>query len=341
MKYKLTPREKLILENVIEYYITQAEPIGSRTLSKKIKGVYSPATIRNIMADLEERELLQHLHISAGRIPTDKGYRYYVDNLCKKSPMKKSFKSGFESLSQIHERSELMEEISRQLSHISKYVGLILAPKITDLQMKHMDFIRLGPQKIMIVFISKTGWVYNKIIEIKNFFTQEKLNVINRYINEECAGLNLMEIRQKLFSQVSKIKDLNIHVFESLRILNDEIQKKHSEGLYLQGHINILKHPEFANMKKMRGLLKTLEEKIKLVELLDKCIYETGIKISIGKENEDPNIQDCSVVMTRYQVGKRINGALGIIGPTRMRYTEVINLVNNTATIVEKLFKEE
>ena len=156
MESELTRREGLILNAVIEYYIIHAEPVGSRTLSKKISSNLSPATIRNIMADLEDAGLLQHPHTSAGRIPTDKGYRHYVDNLLKTYSPSKIMGTGFESLSLVHERQGLMEEISKRLSSLSKYIGLILAPKITDLRMKHMDFILLGYHKVLAVFISKS-----------------------------------------------------------------------------------------------------------------------------------------------------------------------------------------
>jgi len=341
MEWELTKREKFIFNIIIEYYTLHAEPIGSRTLSKKLNTSLSPATLRNIMADLEEKGLLKHPHTSAGRIPTDIGYRYHVDNLLKRYCRKKIKKLGLESLSKIQECEGLMEEVSRRLSSLSKYVGLIIAPKITDRRMKHMDFIVLSSNKILVVFISKTGWVYNKIIEVNESYLQEKLNTITRYINTECVNLTLKEIHKKLIERVSEGKNLYKILSENISIINDEIYKKYTEDLYLQGHANILKHPEFADLEKMGTLFKTLEEKIKLVQLLNKCIYQDGIKVTIGAENEDPSIQNCSVVMSSYCMGDRIKGALGVIGPTRMRYPEIINLVDNVAAIIEKLFATE
>ncbi|MGA1875435.1 MAG: heat-inducible transcriptional repressor HrcA [bacterium] len=341
MELELTGRECLILNAVIEYYIIHAEPIGSRTLSKKISSAPSPATIRNIMADLEEIGLLQHPHTSAGRIPTDNGYRYYVDNLLKTYSPLKMKGTGFESLSLVQERKELMEEISKRLSSLSRYVGLILAPKVTDLRMKHMDFILLSSQKILAVFISKTGWVYNKIIEVKESYSQEELDLINRYINAECEGLTLSDIRDKLIQEVSEQKNTYKILFENINLLSEEIYQKHSEDLYLQGLTNIIKLPDFADLKRIKLLFKALEKKIKLVQLLDKCIHEEGLKVTIGSENEDPDIQDCSIVMTCYHMGSHMKGALGIIGPTRMRYTEVISIVDYAASIIKKLFHEE
>ena len=199
-----------------------------------------------------------------------------------------------------------MEEVSRRLSYLSKYVGLIIAPKITDLRMKHMDLIVLNSNKILVVFISKTGWVYNKILEVKESFSQEKLNTINQYINTECVHLTLEQIHGKLIERVREGKNLYKILSNNINIINDEIYKKQTEDLYLQGHANILKHPEFADLEKMKALFKTLEEKIKLIQLLDKCIHQEGVKVTIGTENEDPDIQNCSIVMTRYCIGNII-----------------------------------
>ena len=341
MEFELTKREKLILNAIIEYYTLYAEPIGSRTLSKKLNTSLSPATLRNTMADLEEKGLLKHPHTSAGRIPTDTGYRYHVDHLLKRYSRKKIKKSSLESLSKIQEYGGFMEEVSRRLSSLSKYVGLIISPKITDLRMKHMDFIVLSSNKILVVFIAKTGWVYNKIIEVRESYSQEKLNTVTNYINTECVNLTLKEIHTKLIERVREGKNLYKILSENISIISDEIYKKHTEDLYLQGHANILKHPEFADLEKMKTLFQTLEEKIKLVKLLNKCIHQDGVKVTIGSENEDPAIQNCSIVMSPYFMGDCIKGALGVIGPTRMRYPEIINLVDNVAAIIEKLFAKE
>lgn len=341
MNLEIGERDKLILDTVIDYYIAYASPIGSRTLSKKIDGHLSPATIRNIMADLEDIGLLQHLHTSAGRIPTDKGYRYYVDTLLKRHHRNKRGKNTSQIELSVREREELMEEVSRRLSTLSRYVGVILTPKITALRMKHMDFILLSSDKILIVFISQTGWVYNKIIEIRESFSQEELDLVNKYINIECKNLTLSEIRSKLKKTISEERRLYKTILDNLGLLSEEMDKKHSEDCYLQGHSNLLKHPEFTDPGRVKSLFKTLEEKIKIVRLLDKCIDQEGISVTIGSENEVPEIQSCSVVMTNYCMDESTKGALGIIGPTRMRYTEVINLIDNTAIMIERLFQKE
>ncbi|MEW5803614.1 MAG: heat-inducible transcriptional repressor HrcA [bacterium] len=341
MADELTGREKLILEAIIKQYINQAEPVGSRTISKRIVLSLSPATIRNIMADLEEKGFLQHPHTSAGRIPTDRGYRYYVDNLSKKQSRKKTKKTGLEPLSKIHEREELMEGTCKLLSFLSKYVGIVISPRITELRMKHMDFISLSPHRILVVFVSETGLVYNRIIEGREPYTEQELKMMNQFVNENCEHLNIFEIREKLMELVSEEKMLYKNLLQNISLLNEEINRSQIESFYLQGHSNILKHPEFADLQKIKALFNAFEEKIKLIRLLDKCIDYEGVKVTIGTENEDLNIRGCSIVMARYRMGSRINGMLGVIGPTRMRYPEVIELVGSAAKIIETLFCEE
>lgn len=341
MVEELTDKEKFILEAVIRQYIGLAEPVGSRTIAKKIKLPLSPATIRNIMADLEEKGFLQHPHTSAGRIPTDQGYRYYVDNLLKKKGRKRVKKAGLEPLAKIHEREELMEGACRLLSLLSKYVGIVISPKVTDLRMKHMDFIPLTPHKILVVFVSENGLVYNKIIEARESYTERELNMMNQLINERYAHLTIIQIRQRLMEAVSEEERFYKKLCEHINLLSEEISKNQIENLYLQGQSNILRQPEFADVQKLKALFNAFEEKIKLIRLLDKCIDYEGVRVIIGAENDDPDIQDCSIVMARYQMGNRASGALGVIGPTRMRYQEVIDLVDSTAKVIDNLFSSE
>lgn len=341
MPHELAEREKLILDAVIKLYITQGEPVGSRTISKKIDSPLSPATIRNIMADLEEKGFLHHLHTSAGRTPTDRGYRYYVDNLLKKHSRKKTRKTGLELLSKIHEREDLMEETCKLLSLLSKYLGIVISPRITELRMKHMDFISLGPLRILVVFISETGIVYDRIIETKEPYAEQELSMMHQFVNENYGHLNILQIREKLLELVSEQRMLYKNLSESINLLSEEISKSQIESLYLQGHSNILKHPEFTDIQKIKALFNALEEKIKLIRLLDTCIDFDGVRVTIGTENADLNIRDCSIVMARYRMGSRINGVLGVIGPTRMRYPEVIELVSSAAKIIETFFSEE
>jgi len=341
MAQELAEREKLILDAVIRQYITQAEPVGSRTISKKTGVPLSPATIRNIMADLEEKGYLHHLHTSAGRIPTDIGYRYYVDNLLTKHSRKKTKKTGLEPLSKIREREDLMEGTCKLLSFLSKYLGIVISPRITELRMKHMDFISLGPHRILVVFISETGMVFDRIIEAKEPYTEQELSMMHQFVNENYGHLNIVQIREKLLDLVSEERMLYKNLSESINLLSEEISRSQIESLYLQGHSNILKHPEFTDIQKIKTLFNALEEKIKLIRLLDKCIDYEGVRVTIGSENEDLNIQDCSIVMARYRMGSRINGVLGVIGPTRMRYPEVIELVSSAARIIETFFYEE
>ncbi|MBI5183561.1 MAG: heat-inducible transcription repressor HrcA [Nitrospinae bacterium] len=342
MSYALDERSRFILKAIVQNYIMNAEPVGSRTVSKMDGVEISPATIRNVMADLEEMGYVEQPHASAGRIPTDKGYRFYVDSLIKIPVLTKAeskrINRNYES--KMTEIEKIMESTSKLLSYISNQAGIVLPPKFTNITFKHISFVKMRDNHVLAIFVSESGVVQNKIISIEEDIRQEDLDTITTYLNNEFGGLTLKMIREKIIEIMANDK----REYDNLLLRAIDLGKKVffegrvKEDIYVGGATNILEQPEFiADVKKMKTIFKALEEKAKLIKILDKCIEEEGIHIVIGSESEIHEISDCSIVTHTYKYEDSALGVLGIFGPKRMEYPKVIAIVNYTAGLVSKI----
>ncbi len=339
-------RAKKILKAIITSYIETAEPVGSRTITKKYGFGLSPATIRNIMADLEELGYLAQPYTSAGRVPTEKGYRYYVDYLFEE----RHFEEGFLDIKpeQIDKRylpvsedvTELLKETSQLLSFLSKYTGIVIAPRFKNTILRHVEFIKLKPGHILVIFVAEKGNLHSKVVEIEEDLSQRDFDRMTAYLNEELAGLTLHEVRERVLSQMNYEKDLYSRLLKRVIRINKEFFTDDAVEVYLGGTTNILELPEFANLERMKVLFKAFEEKYLIVKLLDKCLRKEGVQVFIGLENLPEEMRYCSVVMSNYKSGDRIIGTLGVIGPMRMEYARVIPLVEYTARRLEKQLSE-
>lgn len=342
-QYSLSERNKAILLAIVHSHIATAEPVGSRTVSKNYDLGLSPATIRNTMADLEEMGLLAQPHTSAGRIPTDQGYRVYVDNLVNIPPLSKAeTKHIDQSLKEnLTEFAQIMETTSKMLSVISRQAGLVFLPKLSSSVFKHIEFIRMRSNQALAIFVTESGLVHNKIIELDEDISQDKLESISHYLNQEFAGMTLREIRHRVQEMMRKEKEeydnlLKKAIQLSQRTFSDQTDL--AGEIYLGGTVNILDQPEFAsNIEKMKAIFKAFEEKSNLIKLLDKCIEGEGIRILIGSESMIEEMQDCSLVTHAYKFGDKTVGTLGIIGPKRMEYPRIIAIVDYTAKAVSRL----
>jgi heat-inducible transcriptional repressor len=328
---------------IIQSHIATAEPVGSRTISKKYNFGLSPATIRNTMSDLEEMGLLTQPHASAGRIPTDLAYRIYVDNLDNIPPLSKFETDHIDQELQenLTEFVQIMETTSKVLSFISKQAGLVFLVKLSINVFKHIEFIRMRPNQALAIFVTESGLVHNKIIELDEDISQDKLDNISRYLNHEFAGITLREIRNRVQEMMRKEKEEYDLLLKKATQLSQRTFSDQSEvegDIYLGGTVNILEKPEFAgDIEKMKALFKAFEEKDNLIKLLDKCMEEDGIRIVIGSESMVEGMQDCSLVTHTYKYGDKPVGTLGIIGPKRMEYPRIIAIVDYTAKAVSRL----
>ena len=334
----LTEREKQVLYNLIDYYIAAADPVGSRVIANRFKMGLSPATIRNTLQDLEEMGLVQQPHTSAGRVPTDLGYRVYVDYLLKPEnltpPEKEAIKGSI--LKEGRGINELLGQTCKVLGDITHQLGVSIAPKFEEGILRRLELIPITEGRIMVVVVVRSGLARSVVLEVETTISENDLREVELVLNERLAGLTLGHIRDSISKRLA---DVSGHG----RLINLIIDSKEkiwtegrTEGIHLSGADNLLIQPEFSNMEKISGLIKLLEDGSILSEFLSEALEE-GLVITIGRENKFSEIMNCSLVTSTYKVGK-ISGTIGIIGPTRMPYNKLVSVVEYTArTITEAL----
>ncbi len=339
----MTERDRKILQAIITDYIQTAQPVGSRIVSKKYKMDLSPATIRNVMSDLEEMGFLTQPHTSAGRVPTDKAYRFYVDTILNMRRLNPEEKENIEKgllLKDDPDINEVMKRASHLLSLLSRQMGVVLAPRFGSKIFRHIEFIKLRDRRILVIIVSQTGEVQNKLIEADEEMTQDELDKYSRYLTEIMGGLSLAQAKLRIVEEMKKEKVLFDKLMYGALQLSQKALEDEGEGdLFIDGKANIMQSPEFADMEKMRVLLQAFEEKGKIVKLLDKALSAHGIQIFIGAENDLNEMVNCSIVAAPYSREKYTLGTLGIIGPTRMDYSSIIPIVDYTARLVGKILE--
>jgi heat-inducible transcriptional repressor len=338
----LEERNRKVLQAVIDSYIATGIPVGSHVLAKRYDFGVSSATLRNIMAELEEMGYLTHPHTSAGRIPTDWGYRYYIDSLISIRNDADDIEDHLRQTPPPHsgDLHELMAEASQFLAALSRCVAVVIAPTEPEGKYKHVEFVRLRGRQVLIIFVTSTGIVQNKLIELDESIHQHDLNTFSVYLDEELVHHTLTQIRQRLIEKMNEEKRLFLRLMEQTYRASQEVQERDIEKVYIGGASQILESPEFANVERMRSLFKALEDKYKLLRLLDRSVSAEGIKVFIGSENPYYEMQGCSLVVSNYKAGESIIGTLGVIGPTRMKYRQVIHIVDYTAKLVGRLLGE-
>jgi len=338
----LNERMKEILKIVVEDYIHTAEPVGSNTISKKSELNLSPATIRNIMSDLKEFGLLSQPHTSAGRVPTEKGLRFYVDYILdfhELSPREQvEIKSKY--LKYQTEGKDLFRETCHILSSSSHYLAVVWAPRMSMLVLQHIEFVKLKRHLGLAILVSTTGMVQNRIIKMDEDFSQSDLDRLSDYMNSLLTGLTLYEVREKLVDQMRTEKYTYDRLFEQAVKLGEKAFSSFDEtDVFIEGRTNILHEPEFGNITIMADLFSAFEEKATMVRLLDKCLAPRGVQISIGSESEIQEMETCSLVTSTYGCAGKIWGALGVIGPRRMNYSKIIPLVDYSARLLSKILE--
>lgn len=334
---ELDARKRKILEAVIVDYISTAEPVGSRTISKKYELGVSPATVRNEMADLEELGLLEQPHTSAGRIPSDLGYRYYVDYLMRKidveDKIKKNINKSFGTKAKQIE--DIIKNTNKTLSTMTNYTSLVIAPKVDKNSLQMVQLILVEPGKALIVIITDGG-VENKFIDIPESVTKEDLDIVTMCLNHKLKGLTTEDwdknILQELHSTLIKQQKVYIETIDLLdNILNTQTDNK----VYLGGALNILNQPEFMDVEKARSLLTLLEQED--LNNLIKNNFEEGVSVKIGSENKCEGIQDCSIITATYKLNGDVMGTIGVLGPTRMQYAHVVSIVDYLTKVLSRL----
>ena len=333
-------RKKRILQAIIDDYIDKAEPVGSRTIARKYELGLSSATIRNEMADLEEMGYLAQPHTSAGRVPSDKGYRLYVDKLMPARSLNSAEIRELRSVvnTRVYELSQLLKQATAVLSNFTRYTSMAVTPKMRSSTIKTVQVVPIEAGKALVIVVNNAGIVRNALIKISEQATSEMLGRISNLLNDKLAGLTFEQ------ADTEGIKTLGREIGVSGDIMQpildgtaDCIYQMGDHEMYVEGSTNILNHPEFKDMDKARQFLSMLDEKTSICRAVYDSTRPNGITVRIGSENDLSSIRDCSLVTVSYNVSDTMVGTIGIIGPTRMAYNKVISSIS----YMKKLVSEE
>jgi heat-inducible transcriptional repressor len=339
---ELNDRKIKILQAIILSYLDSAEPVGSRTISKQYDLGVSSATIRNEMADLEDLGLIMQPHTSAGRIPSDSGYRLYVDHLMKHKEHREEIVKEI-LLERVDRLETMLQEIAKILANQTNYATVVTTPQYKQTKLKQIQLLLLDPNQILTVIVVEGNLVKNHILTVLVPIEQEVLNKINALLNHELQSLTIQDINldiiEKLKYQVGIHKEIINGVLDA--VVNT-VKAVDEIDIYTSGTTNILKCPEFSNIQKAAELIYTLEEKQLILSLINESIntIDKDIKIKIGNENTIKTFEDCSFITTTYHLGEDTIGAIGIIGPKRMDYVKVVSLLRHMMSQMDKFWNK-
>jgi heat-inducible transcriptional repressor len=345
-EYLFSERIREILHWVIATFIVTGKPVGSRRIARHSREQLSAATVRNIMADLEEMGYLHQPHASAGRVPTDKAYRFYVDYLLKRKNLSPRDRDIIDRDLRLDDNAEhLMARTSQVLSRISKNVGIVVSPPISRVALKHVHFIKLADNRILVILVSRSGIVQNRIIHCGEEISQTELDQAARYIVEHFKDRTLFEIRNQILQMIQQEQALYDRFMQRVITLSTRAfsgtDSEMDAEVYLDGTSNLIKTPEFSDINKMKLLFETIEQKSRLAALISQCIEgdTQEVRITIGAENALPGIEDCTLITSPYIVDEKTHGSLGILGPTRMEYARAISLVDYVARLFGRVLE--
>jgi heat-inducible transcriptional repressor len=353
-------RGQAVLAAIIKEHLRTGEPVGSRTIAERFAAGagWSPATIRNVMAELEERGLVEQPHTSAGRVPTDKGYRFYVDNMVGDARVSRADMSAIDrtlglaggEAAAASQPGRLMEKVSHLLSELSENVGIVVSPPVADSRLEHIEFLQLGDGRVLVVLVFASNVVQNKIIRVDEPLTQGDLEQAARYLNAEFTGKSLQAIRADVLSMMREEKALYDRLLRNAVLLFERSvggeEETETGDVYIDGASNILAKPDFSDVERLRELFRTFEAKSRLVKILNECIAREpvfgDVHVVIGREHTAPSLQSCAIITAPYRLGEGgVAGTLGIVGPMRIEYARTIAVVNYIARLVERVLREE
>lgn len=345
---ELSDRKGKILDAIIRSYLETGEPVGSRTISKNTDLNLSSATIRNEMSDLEEMGYIIQPHTSAGRIPTDKGYRFYVDNILKDkmSELDEREKKVTEKedllIEKVDKVETLLQNMAKVLANNTNYATMVSAPKSQENKIKFVQLSVIDENQLLCTVVSDKNHVVNRIIKTTQQISQEMIVRLNVALNTVLAGLSLEEINLGVISTLtSQAGELEGLVNEVLKTITEAIATEAQMKIYTSGATNIFKYPELSDKERASQLLTTLEEKSQLTELINESDEETGIQVYIGSESPVKSMKDCSVVTATYELEDGFKGTIGIIGPKRMDYEKVVETLRTVKEQLSETFKDD
>ena len=332
----LDDRAKSLLKTLVERYIADGQPVGSRTLSRASGLELSPATIRNVMADLEELGLIASPHTSSGRVPTARGYRLFVDTMLTARPLDMSRLSPDVARGQLNpdQPQRVIAQAAQLLSSLSSFVGVVTAPRKASV-FHHIEFLRLGERRVLVILVAPDGDVQNRVIFTTRDYSQSELIEATNYLNQHYAGLSIEEVRERLKREIEALRSEIATLMQAAVQAGTEVLAESEDNVVVSGEHNLLGVQDFGNdMSSLRRLFDMFEQKTELMRLLDTSSRAEGVRIYIGGESQVVPFEELSVVTAPYEVDGRVVGTLGVIGPTRMAYDRMIQIVDITARMV-------
>jgi heat-inducible transcriptional repressor len=335
----LSERAQLLLKALIESYIRDGQPVGSRTLSRDSGLSLSSATIRNVMADLEELGFVVSPHTSAGRIPTDKGYRLFVDSLLKLKPLQSEEIDDIERRlrNDVSNGRTLVQTVSQMLSSVTQMAGLVTLPNPHYVALSQIEFIGLSENRALAIMVMNNREVENRVVQLERPYSSEELRRAANYLNEAFAGRSLPEVRASLLKQLQETRQtMNQLMQDAIQMAQKVFETPGAEQVeyVIAGETNLMGFAELSNVDRLRRLFEAFNEKHDMLRLLDNCLRAQGIQIFIGHESGYQILDDISVVTAPYMLDNQVVGVLGVIGPTRMAYERVIPIVDVTAKLL-------
>jgi len=352
-------RAEAVLAAVIKEHLVTGEAVGSKVLADRFAGTsgWSSATIRNVMAELEEAGLVEQPHTSAGRVPTDKGYRYYVDNILEEGRLSKADLRAIErvfpysGLDAAVSPDRIMEQMSHALSELSENVGIVISPSLAENRLNHIEFIQLSDKRILVVMVTTSNTIHNKIIRLEDQLTQDELERTARYLNTEFSGKSLVAIRAEILELMGEEKALYDRLLRNAILLCDmslEGEEAATGDVYVDGASNILSKPDFVDVDRMRELFRTFEAKSRLIKILNECVSRenyskaSDVHVLIGREHAISSMRNCALITAPYRLGSNERlGTLGVVGPMRIEYSRIMAMVNYMARLIERRLDED
>jgi len=332
----LSDRHKQVLQAVIGDYVATSQPVGSAAIAGSYVDL-SPATVRSVLGDLEGMGLLRQPHTSAGRVPTDQGFRLYVNNLLRlrkltrheKTRIKNTFEVGLDA------GEDVMKRTGHLLSEASNLAGLVLAPRLDEAILKRIELVRLGKRRVMVILIPDQPVVHNRVVRTGSEHSKSDLEKMARYLNETLSGCTLREMYARIELQMrgERVQYDRLHA-RALRLGLEVLGADAGDDLYVEEATRLLDQPEFLDIERMKVLFRALEEKSKILRLLRATLESEGVSVLIGSESEVAEMNGCTLITSRYTSTGRNAGTVGVIGPTRMNYERIIPLVDYVAQLM-------
>lgn len=340
----LSPREVEVLSIIVETYIKTSSPVGSRYVAKKSKLNLSPASMRNIMADLTEKGYLTQPHTSAGRIPTEKGFRYYTSQILKpklSTERKRKIKKIMFEISTSSDIADLLESTSKLISSQASQVGMVVSPQIDNIKWKHIDFVLVKPGLVLVVMVFEGGMVQNKVLNVDEKITSEDLTKYKNYLNEKFKGKTISEIKRRILEEMEEAHNkFNELYYKALKLANKAFVNVQPERqVYVDGALAVFEKIEKKDIESMKELLEFLEHRSKLLKLLDKISYSNDLIITFGGDLDRDRLKEWSIISSPYKVRGETLGIVGTIGPINMDYSSIIPLVDYVAKMLSEILE--